>query len=134
MFVQSLTGKANQMDKVSKIKNQFRAQQWAQIIRECRESGQTVTSWCASHGVGKKAYYYWLRKLRLVALEQSENLPCPADNHTSATTFKRLEVLSPVPDTKAAVIIRIKDATVEVNEGASQQTVQAVLLALHSIC
>ena len=42
--------------------------------------------------------------------------------------------MSPLSDTKAAVIIRLPNATLEINEGASQQTVQAVLLALQSIC
>ena len=50
------------------------------------------------------------------------------------TVFKKLEVQTPIPDTKAAVIIRLGSATVEVNEGTSQQTIQAVLLALQSIC
>ena len=48
--------------------------------------------------------------------------------------FKKLEVVSPLPDTRAAVIIRLPNATLEINEGASQQTVQAVLLALQSVC
>ena len=42
--------------------------------------------------------------------------------------------MSPLPDTKAAVIIHLPNATLEVNEGASQQTVQAVLLALQNVC
>lgn len=48
--------------------------------------------------------------------------------------FKQLEVQSPVPNTQAAVIIRLNGATVEVNEGTSQQTIQAVLLALQNVC
>ncbi|MEE1007861.1 MAG: hypothetical protein UH963_01790, partial [Agathobacter sp.] len=46
------------------------------------------------------------------------------------TVFKKLEVTTPVENTKAAVVIRLGGATVEVNEGTSQQTIQAVLLAL----
>lgn len=47
--------------------------------------------------------------------------------------FTKLEVQTPIENTKAAVIIRLPQATVEINEGASQQTVQAVLLALQSL-
>ena len=50
------------------------------------------------------------------------------------TVFKKLEVTTPVGNTKAAVIIHLGGATVEISEGASQQTIQAVLLALQSIC
>ena len=48
--------------------------------------------------------------------------------------FKKLEVTTPIENTKAAVVIRLGGATVEVNEGTSQQTIQAVLLALQGIC
>ena len=48
--------------------------------------------------------------------------------------FKKLEGITPVPDTKDAVIIRLPQATLEINEGASQETIQAVLLALQSLC
>ena len=48
--------------------------------------------------------------------------------------FKKLEVITPVPDTKAAVIIRLPQAILEINDGASQETIQAVLLALQSLC
>ncbi|MBQ1241560.1 MAG: IS66 family insertion sequence element accessory protein TnpB, partial [Lachnospiraceae bacterium] len=62
------------------------------------------------------------------------NLPVPIDVPEKPVTFKKLEVTSPLPNTQAAVIIRLPNATLEINEGASQQTVQAVLLALQSVC
>lgn len=62
-----------------------------------------------------------------------ENLPVPVTEEKPAV-FKKLEVVSPLPDTKAAVIVRLPNATLEINEGVSQQTVQAVLLALQSVC
>lgn len=72
-----------------------------------------------------------MKKLRE---ELCENLPAPVEATEMPVTFKKLEVMSPLSDTKAAVIIRLPNATLEINEGASQQTVQAVLLALQSIC
>lgn len=120
------------MDQVTVTKNEFRKQQWAKTIQECQNSGQTVVSWCGQHGINIKSYYYWLRKLRLSSIEES-NLPLTLTKEEPAV-FKKLEIVSPLPDTKAAVIIRLPNAILEVNEGASQQTVQAVLLALQSIC
>ena len=62
----------------------------------------------------------------------TENLPVPTED--DPVTFKRLDVQTPVPEAAAAVIIRLPNATVEVNEGTSQQTVQAVLMALQAVC
>lgn len=120
------------MDQVTAAKNEFRREQWQKIIQECQNSGQTVVSWCEQNNVSIKSYYYWLRKLRLSTMKESAlpmNLPVE-----KPAVFKKLEVSAPLPDTKAAVIIRLPNATLEVNEGTSQQTVQAVLLALQSVC
>lgn len=122
------------MDQVTNFKNNYRAEHWAGLIHECQESGQTVVSWCYEHEINIKSYYYWLRKLRLASLNRADSLPCTLNSTTDTVAFKKLEVMAPLPDTKAAVIIRMNGATVEVNEGASLQTVQAVLLALHSLC
>ena len=53
---------------------QYRLQEWAEQIRECqnRPAGMSVIDWCASHGITKANYYYRLRRVRQVCLE---NLP-----------------------------------------------------------
>ena len=53
---------------------QYRLQEWAAQIRECqnRPAGMSVVDWCASHGITKANYYYRLRRVRQVCLE---NLP-----------------------------------------------------------
>lgn len=121
------------MDQVTIAKNKFRAEQWVGLIQDCQSSHMKVKDWCATNGVSHHAYYYWLRKLRM---QEIKHLPTPvaADICESPTVFKKLEVQSPLPDAKAAVIIHLGNTTVEVNEGTSQQTIQAVLLALQSIC
>ena len=121
------------MDQVTLVKNQVRAQNWYKLIEECQGSGQTVVSWCKENDVNIKTYYYWLRKFRQQEIEKRQ-LPVITELPEKPVTFQRLEVQSPVPNTKAAVIIRMGSATVEVTEGTSQQTIQAVLLALQSVC
>ena len=124
------------MDKIANVKSQLRLQQWAQVIADCQASDMTVVSWCEANNINIKSYYYWLRKVRNHTLEQmpelTENLPVPAEDEP--VTFKRLDVQTPVPALSAAVIIRLPNATVEVSEGTSQQTVQAVLMALQAVC
>lgn len=124
------------MDKIANVKSQLRLQQWAKIIADCQASDMTVVAWCEANNINIKSYYYWLRKVRNHTLEHmpqlTENLPVPTED--DPVTFKRLDVQTPVPEAAAAVIIRLPNATVEVNEGTSQQTVQAVLTALQAVC
>ena len=121
------------MDQVTKVRQHFKREEWKSIISECRASGMTVSAWCKANGIVEQTYYKNLKKLRE---EMIENLPAPITTDTCGkpAVFKKLEVQSPIPDTKAAVIIRLGNATIEVNEGTSQQTVQAVLLALQNVC
>ena len=124
------------MDKIANVKSQLRLQQWAKIIADCQASDMTVVAWCEANNINIKSYYYWLRKVRNHTLEQmpqlTENLPVPTED--DPVTFKRLDIQTQVPEAAAAVIIRLPNATVEVNEGTSQQTVQAVLTALQAVC
>ena len=50
------------------------------------------------------------------------------------TIFKKVEVSPYVSATSAAVVLRLPQATLEIAEGTSQQTIQAVLLALQNVC
>ena len=58
------------------------------------------------------------------------NLPVPLPDMEKPVAFKKLEIESPLPNTQAAVVIRLPQATFEIAEGTSQQTIQAVLMAL----
>lgn len=118
------------MDQVTLVKNQYRLEQWTKLIQECQSSGMKIDDWCDANGVTRHAYYYWLRKVRQTACQ---DLPVVNDPK-NITTFKRLEVQTPVVGAQAAVIIHLPTATLEVHNGACQQTVEAVLLALKSLC
>ena len=122
------------MDQVTKVRRQLKREEWKSIISECRSSGMPVKAWCREHGIVEQTYYKNLKKLRE---EMLESLPVPIvqdDYDTKPALFKKLEVSTPVPNTKAAVIIHLGGATIEVNEGTSQHTIQAVLLALQATC
>ena len=120
------------MDQVTLAKNQMRADSWRILIQTCQQSGQTVVRWCEENNINVKTYYYWLRKLRQQELCTKE-LPVPIPEE-KPVVFKQLEVTFPLPNTQAAVIIRLPQATLEIADGTSQQTIQAVLLALQGVC
>ena len=52
-----------------KVRNQYKMQQWAGIIKECRSSGLPVKQWCSQNNVPEGSYYYWLNKVRKQAME-----------------------------------------------------------------
>ena len=118
------------MDQVTLVKNQYRLEQWTKLIQQCQSSGLKVHDWCEANGVTHHAYYYWLRKVRKNACQELPAVSEPAQ----PATFKKLQVQSPSVNTQSAVVIHLPSATLEVQNGASQQTVEAVLLALKSIC
>ena len=119
------------MDRVTAIKNHYRMEEWKQLLLDFQSSGMKLYEWCESRNVTKDMYYYWLRKIREQACDELES---NSNQNHALTSFKKLEVITPVPNTTAAVIIRLGGATVEINEGTTQQTIQAVLLALQSVC
>ena len=51
--------------------SRMRTGQWADIIKDCKESGLKVDDYCAQHGLSRNAYFYWLRKVKEAALMQS---------------------------------------------------------------
>ncbi len=122
------------MDQVSKVRKVIKREQWKTLISECQSSGMTVRDWCKSNGIKEQTYY---RNLKVLRQEMINTLPIAVDtvkDVSTPTVFKKLEVTSPLPNTSAAVVIRLPHATLEVADGTSQQTIQAVLLALQSVC
>ena len=49
---------------------QVKLQYWMDVIRQCRASGLTNQIWCEQHDISLKSYYYWLSKIRKLALEE----------------------------------------------------------------
>ena len=119
------------MNQVTTVRKYLKREQWKTLIKECQSSGMTVNAWCNLNNICEQTYY---RNLKILRSEICENFPVPTEISEKPVSFKKLEVQTPVAGTRAAVVIRLNGATVEVNEGTSQQTIQAVLLALQSIC
>jgi len=117
------------MDQVTTVRRRMKCEQWKSIISEYRSSGMTVTAWCKENGICEQTN---LKKFRTEALESA---PAPlVASADKPVVFEKLEVQTPVPGTRVAAIIHLAQATLEISEGTSQQTIQAVLLALQSVC
>ena len=53
---------------------QIRIKQWAEIIQDRCYSGQKILDYCASHGITKDQYFYWLRKVKSAAVDANPSL------------------------------------------------------------
>ncbi len=65
---------------------QVKLQDWLDVIGQCRASGLTNQAWCEQHNISLKSYYYWIAKIRKLALEDlprnSHGVHPPADQAT----------------------------------------------------
>ena len=115
------------LDHITKTKCNFRMEQWRKIIADCQNSGLKVDEWCEQNGVSRNSYYYWLRKIREKACQSvsSELLPV-----TNESTFAKLELNNIQGNSHPAVVLRFGYATIEVMEGTSIETLEAVLSTL----
>lgn len=115
------------MDKITDAKTEFRIKQWTKIIQTCQTSGMTVVSWCSQNNVNIKSYYYWLRRVRYLACETGSLVPQKLDQQIVPVPFQQ-------PKASAAVTIHLSSICVDIHDGTSRETIEAVLSALKTIC
>jgi hypothetical protein len=115
------------MDKITDAKNEFRIKQWTKIIQTCQASGMTAVGWCSQNNVKIKSYYYWLRRVRALACEAGQLIPQKMEQQIVPVSFRQAE-------TSAAVTIHLSSICVDIHDGTSRETIEAVLSALKTIC
>ncbi len=62
------------MNDIQTVTQNVRLQQWTAIIQDRQASGLKVDDYCSEHNISRNAYYYWLRKVKAAAIENSGNL------------------------------------------------------------
>lgn len=117
------------MDKITETKTEFRLRQWTKIIQACQSSGMTVVAWCSENNVKTKSYYYWLRKLRSMACEAGGLPACREEQPIVPLTFKQTTAHE-----NSVITVHLSSVSIDIKDGASQTTIEAVLSALKNIC
>ena len=123
----------------SLMAQQVRIQQWAEQIRECqnRPKGMDVETWCAQNNLTKANYYYRLRRVREVCLEQFQAAETPA---FVELPVPEKEMVCSKPDTetditeKADPILRMKSVSglcIEVFSDISPTLLRQVIEAMN---
>lgn len=107
---------------------QYRLQEWAEQIRECRNrpAGMSVADWCASHGITKANYYYRLRRIRQACLE---NLPpeAPAQQIVPVNTGLLQQETQSGSGIQQGLSVSVNGFSIHVTESTSMQLLAAVL-------
>lgn len=50
---------------------------WRDRIAEFRQSGQSVKSWCEQNGLKSSAYYYWVKRFKVLEKEEAVDNSSP---------------------------------------------------------
>lgn len=129
------------MDKIKSVKKLVKLQQWQLRIQDFESSGMKLQDWLSLNNITRDTYYYWLRKCREASIENLPDeilsqLPAEIENPKPLANpcFKKLEVAAPVGIANPTITIKLGSVSVEVTDGISQCTLEAVLSALKATC
>ena len=103
------------MADVLAVRDEYRLQNWAQIIRERQESGLTNKEFCAQRGIPEKKYYYWLRRVREAAAEAAEPQIVRLDESSESPKRQRIEIRYGEAELKLPEDVDLKAVTVLLN-------------------
>ena len=124
------------MSAIRTIKAELRHREWREQIRECQDSGQTVTEWCSSNGIKLSTYYTRLRKVREELLSQQPELQKIVPVSVSTELSDNNVVLQKetasleVPMNTEKISIRRIDIEIEIPCNADERIITAILRGL----
>ncbi len=124
------------MSAIREIKTELRHREWREQIRECQDSGQTVTEWCSSNGIKLSTYYTRLKKVREELLSQQPELQKIAPVSISAELsdnnagFRKEMSSSEAPVGTKKISIRRSDIKIEIPCNADERIITAILRGL----
>lgn len=112
------------MDEISVVKNEVKYAERIAMVEECRSSGLSIRAWCEENNVNPKKYHYRLRRLRTMFLDQHK--------HNNVPAIKKLPVVThPVPVANT-LTLHLEGVTIEIPQGADENTITSVLRAVKS--
>lgn len=114
------------MDRVGQVKREVILNEWAEMVRECQSSGQTVELWCSENGINIKTYYYRLKRVRDRIFEK-------ISEKQDIVPLAICKEYSKAASENVPIIIRINGAEITVQSGTDAETLRSILSVLKSI-
>lgn len=115
---------------LQKTKHQIKLEQWRGLVYECRNSGMTVKAWCLEHGVNMQTYYRWQKKVWESGVQNTKTnaaISCGA-------TFAEYRPPMSYSNSSVAATIQIGQIRLEIQNGASPETIEAVIRTINKLC
>lgn len=106
---------------------------WLNIVNQCQErpANVSVRQWLADNDIKEKAYYYWLRKFRKEAYNQTH---APTIVPPTEVSFAEISIPSaaPLQSTYAAnfhpaAVIKCNSLTIEISNDISEVILSRIL-------
>ena len=122
----------DRMSEVLAMRDEYRIEQWANMVRQCRESGLSNREFCRLNNISEKTYYYRLRKLRKKAVEIGKTESTSA---AACTSICKIDLTDELPCEAEPGRIRIQyhGAEIDVTREASPDTLKMILCILKEI-
>jgi transposase-like protein len=104
------------------------------MVSQCRNSGKTVSAWCAEHGINQKTYYYRLKCVceAIPEIDRPRNGSLPPSEGDS--TFAEITPSGRYGKRDAAITVRFGNAEMVIHNGAEPETIESALRVLSRIC
>ncbi|MBP3910628.1 MAG: hypothetical protein J6D39_03810 [Niameybacter sp.] len=121
---------------MSKI-NETKKELWLSRIMACRQSGLPDVRWCKENNINPSTLYYWIKKLRFEAPEvATKNQEISVPYQQDVVPLRVHEAKAPISHTSSqtAIIIHTGSLTLEIQNGACQETITNTLNALRYLC
>lgn len=119
---------------IQKLNKSGRLSEWIQMVSQCRNSGMTVSAWCAEHGINPKTYYYRLKRVCEAIPEGAEPAKLPMPQKEAKPVFAEVTPTGRHKGSDAAITVRFGSAEMKIHNGAVAETIEAALRALSRIC
>lgn len=74
---------------IQTAKERSRLEEWKREVEACQSRQGSVREWCKMNGVSEKAYYYHLRRVREVFLNENKIVEI---NNTDSDSRDRIEI------------------------------------------
>lgn len=114
-------------------KQKLDLRKWTDIIQQREQSGLGINEWCRLNNINKGNYYYWLNKLRSIAVDLVDLADDSADTTglavPTATSFAEICLPEKVSDNLSAEQITVikGDAHVMIPASVNTKTILAVI-------
>jgi hypothetical protein len=97
--------------------------EWEQRIANFLSSGQSASKWCAANEVSIHQFWYWKKRLK--------NTQNSVDD---SPKWVSLEMDDSIENPKSRLVIRVGQASVEVDHGFDPKLLVDVVRTLQSLC